>query len=486
MSGDRGAEVLALLPEVLLLLGAVGGLLVGLWTPQRRQGRVRIIALIACVASAVTAVIALPRPRTAVFEGTWIIDTTTGVVRITVALGVAVAIVLATPTVAGHPRETEAYVLMLLGGLGTVAFAASGDLLLLVGAYLLASFPLYALAGFFKDRRGVEATLKYYLMGVFSAVFLLIGIAALVLAGGATGYGALTTRLADAPTPLLAVGVLGVLVGVAFKAGAVPVHFWVPDVTAGAGPAMGAYITTIPKLGAVAAAFRLVAEPFAAVPLNVPLLVGVIAAASMTLGNLAAFNQTEVLRLLGYSTISQVGYLLMVVAVAARTDLGVPALAVYLAGYAVTNLGAFAAAVAAPRARTLTDWATAVGSRRWIVVSLVVCLLGLVGTPPTAVFVGKLTVFAATWDGGMIWLVVLAAANTVASLFYYLRWITVGVSGTAALPDAPAPGGTGSRTGAGTAQLTLAAPQIVLHAAAIVSVLLGVGSGLWLALTLSS
>ena len=219
--------------------------------------------------------------------------------------------------------------------------------------------------------------------------------------------------------------------------------------------------------------------------MNAPLLVAVLAAASMTLGNLAAFSQTEVLRLLAYSTVSQVGYLFMVVAVAARTDLAVPALAVYLAGYAVTNIGAFAAVAAAPTARTIADWTAAVGRRRWLVASLVVCLLGLVGTPPTAVFVGKLAVFSAAWDGALVWLVVLAAVNTVASLFYYLRWIAPGVLGTSTAVGTPSPpGASGGRSAAGTAQRTALRPAVILHSAALVSLLLGIGSGMWLAFAL--
>jgi NADH-quinone oxidoreductase subunit N len=487
VTGDRSAEVVTLLPELLLLLGAVGGLLLGLWTPQHRQGRVGGVAVLACLASAVAAAMALPDPPMAVFEGTWVIDGTTGVVRITVALATAVLVVLASPSLLGHPRQTEAYVLMLLAALGTIALGAATDLLLLVAAFLLASFPLYALAGFAKDTRGTEATLKYYLMGAFSGVLMMVGVTALVLATGATGYADLALALPGASASVAAVGVLGVLTGVAFKAGAVPVHFWVPDVTAGTTPAMAAFITTVPKLGAVAAAFRLLAEPFAAAPVAAPLLVAVIAAASMTLGNLAAFTQTEVLRLLAYSTVSQVGYLFMVVAVAARTDLAVPALAVYLAGYAVTNIGAFAAVAATPTARTITEWAAAVGPHRWLIVSLVVCLLGLVGTPPTAVFVGKLAVFAATWDGALVWLVVLAAVNTVASLFYYLRWIAPAFTGVAADPIAAEGGaGRGPRTAAGTAQDTRAAvATLILHAAAVGSLLLGLGAGLWLGVGVS-
>jgi len=488
--GGMGDDPLALLPELLLLLGAVAGLLLGLWTPQHRQARVGWLVVLACLASAIAAAADLGSPPQAVYGGTWMIDTTTGVVRITVALATAAAVWIAASSLRGHPRQTEAYVLMLLGALGAVALAASGDLLMLVAGYLLASVPLYALAGFAKDSRGVEAALKYYLMGALVGVVTLVGVASLVLATGATGYSEIAAALPTAPAPLLALGFLGVLAGVGFKAGAVPVHFWVPDVTAGTTPAMAAYITTIPKLGAVAAAFRLLAEPFAAAPLNLPLLVAVLAAASMTLGNLAAFAQTEVQRLLAYSTISQVGYLLMVVAVAARTDLAVPALAVYLAGYAVTNLGAFAIAAALPTARTLGEWAGAV-TGRWLVVTLVVCLLGLVGTPPTAVFVGKLAVFAAAADGGLMWLVVLAAANTVASLFYYLRWIVA-----AATPASPASSGTLTATGTtqgtrqpgavlvetSTARPTrpLRGPAAAAHTAATTSVLLGVGAGLWL------
>lgn len=470
MSGG-GEAWPALLPEALLLLGAVGGLLLGLWTPQHRQRRVRFLATAACLASAGAAASALADPAQRIFEGTWVVDATTGVVRIVVALGVAALVWLAAPSLAGHPRETEAYVLMLLGGLGSVALAASGDLLLLVAAYLLASTPLYALAGFDKDPAGTEATMKYYLMGAFVGVLLLTGVAVLVLAAGTTGYAELATRLPEAPAALLAVGTVGALAGVAFKAGAVPVHFWVPDVTAGTRPPMAAYLTTIPKLGAVAAAFRLLAEPFADLPVDVPLLVAVVAAASMTLGNLAAFAQTDVLRLLAYSTISQVGYLFMVVAVAARSDLAGPALAAYLAAYAVTNIGAFAAVVAVPAARTITDWAAAAARRRWLVASLVVCLLGLVGTPPTAVFAGKLAVFTATWDGALAWLVVVAAVNTVASLFYYLRWIAPAF---VAVPSDEAAAPPAARTGPAV---------VVLHGAAALSVLLGLGVGGWLAVT---
>lgn len=477
------ANPLDLLPELLLLLGAVGGLLLGLWTPQDKQGRVRMLVIVAALASAAAAVVDLTEPDKGVFDDSWMIDTTTGVVRIIVALATASTALLSSTSLAGHPRETEAYVLMMLAALGTIALAASNDLLMLAAAYLLASVPLYALAGFAKDTRGVEAALKYYLMGALVGVLMLVGIAALILAAGTGNYFELTTALPQASMPLVALGVIGVLAGMAFKAGAVPVHFWVPDVTAGTTPAMAAFITTIPKLGAVAAAFRLVAEPLAQIPLDVSLLVAVIAAASMTLGNLAAFQQTEVLRLLAYSTVSQVGYMFMVVAVAGQSEYAVPALVIYLAGYAVTNLGAFAAAAALPAARSLTGWAEGVRGRPWLVLSLAVLLLGLVGTPPTAVFIGKLAIFTATADGNLVWLVVLGAVNTVASLFYYLRWIAPAARAAFAGPVRAdqVPDGTDTRVAPeSTGAQVLRGPEGLVHAAAVLSVLLGIGAGVGL------
>ncbi|UER55514.1 NADH-quinone oxidoreductase subunit N [Kineosporiaceae bacterium SCSIO 59966] len=468
MTGSRATELLALLPEILLLAGAVGGLLLGLWTPQRRQGRVAVLTLTALGGAAAAAAAGLAGGDRVVFSGTWTVDAVTGVVRLSVALATAGFVVLARARFAGHPRETEVYVLGLLGAIGASALAASSDLLLLAAAYLLASVPLYALAGFVKDARAVEASLKYYLMGALVGVLMLVGVAALVLATGRTGYAALAVGLAEAPRGLTAVGVLGLLAGVAFKAGAVPVHFWVPDVTAGTTPAVGAFLTTVPKVGAVAAAFRLLAEPFAQVAVDVTLVVALLAAASMTLGNLAAFRQDDPLRLLAYSAISQVGYLFMVVAVAGRTDVAVPALAVYLVGYAVTNVGAFAAVAALPGARTISDWATGVRHRPWVVLSLTVALLGLVGTPPTVVFVGKLAVFTATGDGGLMWLVVVGAVNTVASLFYYLRWLAPAFR---AVTEQAAPGPRDV-----PAPLTMA-PAAVLHCSAAGAVVLGIAAG---------
>ncbi len=408
---DMNENPLALIPELALLTGAVLGLLLGSWLPRRRQWVVRLLAVVSCLVGLAATVAAMGAVPELVFGGSYAVDAATNAVRIIVLAVTLLVICLSIETVRGHRRETEFYVLVLLGALGAIVLVGASDLLLLVAAYLLASIPLYALAGFAKDAPGTEAAMKYYLMGALLGVVMITGVTVLYGAGGATGYRALASSLPGAPQPAVAVGVVAVLAGLLFKIGAVPAHFWVPDVTEGASTPVAAFVTTIPKIGGLAAAYRLVAEALPDVSVDWPLLLAILATASMTLGNLAAFFQDNVRRLLAYSTISQVGYLLMAVAVATRTDLGLRALLFYLAAYAVTNLGAFAVVAEFPHASRIEDYRGLARRHPGLAAVLVVCLLGLVGTPPTAVFLGKLEVFAAAIDGGFTWLAVVAVVK---------------------------------------------------------------------------
>ncbi|MFI7679057.1 NADH-quinone oxidoreductase subunit N [Actinophytocola sp. NPDC049390] len=447
MTGDMAATMLAdlvlLMPELLLAGTAVVGLLLGSFLPRHRQWLVRALAAAATVVALVYTVVDWPDEAASVFSGTYAVDTATALARVAVLVSVLLVLAMATPRIAGHARETEFVVLLLLGALGAVMLAGANDLLLLAAAYLLASVPLYALVAFAKDSLSTEASLKYYLLGALLGTVMLFGVMILAGVGMGSDYVTLHHTVGMAPAAAAAVGVVALLAGLLFKAGAVPGHFWVPDVTEGTSPPVGAIVTTIPKIGAVVALYRLAAIPFAATDLDWSLLIAVLAAVTMTLGNLGAFFQTNVRRLLAYSTISQLGYLLMAVAVADRADLALSSLLLYVAAYSVTNLGAFAVVCALPQAHTLDDFRGLRRRRPWLAVSLAVCLLGLVGTPPTGVFAGKLTIFTATADAGLWWLLVVAAVNTVASVFYYLRWI---VPAMRSGDDLPPPDRTSTRT----------------------------------------
>ena len=414
-------DTLALLPEILVLAGAVIGLLAGSFLPRERQAITRYVSVAALAVSAVAAAAAIAAPASSIFAGSFAVDVATGAVRLIVPLSTIFVIVLGKEEFSGSSRESETYSLLLLSSLGAMVMAGAADLLILAGSFLLASIPLYALVGLSRKPGAAEAALKTYLIGALLGIALLLGVTILFGIGGSTAYSTLRLTLTEAPSAAVAAGVLAVLAGLMFKAGGVPGHFWVPDATQASGTAVAAFLTSIPKIGAIIAAYRLIdmLPPVG----NWPLLIAVLATASMTLGNLAAFWQDDVRRLLGWSTVSQVGYLLLPVAVAGQATLALPSMLLYLAGYAVTNLTAFAVVAALPERRTIADFRGAAASHPWLSLALVVSLLSLVGTPPTAVFVGKLTTFAAAWDGGLAWLVVVAAVNTVASLFYYLRWL---------------------------------------------------------------
>lgn len=414
-------DVLALLPEIFVLAGAVIALLAGSFLPRERQTVTRYVSMAALALSTVTAALAIAAPASPIFAGSFAIDIATGAVRLIVPLSTIFVIVLGKEELSGSSRESETYSLLLLSALGAMVMAGATDLLVLSGSFLLASIPLYALVGLSRKPGAAEAALKTYLIGAVLGIALLLGVTILFGIGGSTTYSTLRLTLSDAPSAAVIAGVLAILGGLMFKAGGVPGHFWVPDATQASGTAVAAFLTSIPKIGAIIATYRLIdmLPPMG----NWPLLIAVLASASMTLGNLAAFWQDDVRRLLGWSTVSQVGYLLLPVAVAGQSTLALPSMLLYLAGYAATNLTAFAVVAALPARRKIADFRGVAASHPWLSFALVVSLLSLVGTPPTAVFVGKLTAFVAAWDGGLAWLVVVAAVNSVASLFYYVRWL---------------------------------------------------------------
>jgi NADH-quinone oxidoreductase subunit N len=460
---------LDLLPELCLLIGALFGLVAGLFTPRARQGRVALIAAAAAAAAVVTAGVQWAGPTRIAFDS-YRVDDTTGAVRVIVAASLLPLIALLRQQFRGHARETEVYVLVLLAALGATTLAGTDDLLLLMAAYILATVPLYALIGFAKDSPGTEAAMKYYLMGALFGLIMLAGITVLFGLAGQTAYPALAAGLAHAPRGALVVGVVALVAGLAFKIGAVPAHFWVPDAAAGTTPAVAAFVTTVPKIGAFAALFRLFDGPLQDVDVDWRLLLAIVAVASMTLGNFAAFFQRDPRRLLGYSTISQVGYLLLPLVVAGRVEAASSGLLYYLAAYALSNIGAFAVVAALPRLRSLADYRGLAVSHPALAFALAVSLLGLIGTPPLAVFIGKLTAFTVAVDGDYAWLAFVAAVNTVASVFYYLRWIA---------PAFTRPPGNEWPSRANTAMW----PQLTAYGCSLGALTLGVIAGLVLTTT---
>ncbi len=446
---------LLMLPEMLMFGGALAVLLCGSFLPRRLLWATRLLAMASVTAALVVAAVQLCGPARTAFDGAFTVDAVTGAGRLIVAAAMLVVLAVAGEEIAGSARESETYTLLLCSASGILVLTGADDLLVLAAGYLLASIPLYGLIGLARSQRGAEAAMKAYLMGALFGILLLLGVAVIFAATATTRYAELSGGLAAGATAVAAAGLVGVLAGLMFEAGAVPAHFWVPDAAQGANGSTAMFLTTVPKVGALVALYRLVSAFPADTAWSV--MVAVLAVTSMTLGNLAAFWQQDPRRLLGWSTVSQVGFVLVPVVVVGRSDLALPSLLFYLAGYTVTNIAAFAVTTALPSRREIGDYRGLGRSRPWLAAALLVALLGLLGTPPTAVFVGKLTTASAAWDGGMAWLAVVVFANTLISLFYYLRWIAPSFqrAGDEDHDDGSRPWSTGVAVGAAAVSLAL-------------------------------
>jgi NADH-quinone oxidoreductase subunit N len=314
----------------------------------------------------------------------------------------------------------EYYALVLFGTLGAMLMVAAQDLLMLFVALETLSVPLYVLAGFARDhRRSQEASLKYFLLGSFASGLFLYGVALVYGAAGGTGLRAVSEATSGVP---LLVGVGLLVVGLGFKAAAVPFHAWAPDVYQGAPLPAAAFMSVLAKVGAVGALLRLLPGALGGLAASWQPLVAALAAATMVVGNLAALRQGSVKRMLAYSSVAHGGYALIGVAAGER---GVWSAVYYLAVYAFMNLGAFGTLVFLERAGWEADEVEDLhgfGERSpAAAAAFAVFMASLTGLPPTAGFLGKFYLFTAALDAGLLWLALVGVATSVVSVAYYLR-----------------------------------------------------------------
>lgn len=321
----------------------------------------------------------------------------------------------------------EAYLLMLASLIGMNLMAVSSDLVMLFLAIETASIPLYVLSGFMlNDDKSTEAGFKYLLFGILTTTFMLYGLSLLFGFSGTTNIAKLAELFkVGVISPLAAFAVLAfVLVGIGFKVAFVPFHFWSPDVYEGAPTPVAGFLSTASKAAGYAVLIRLffVAFPDPSLSISWTTTLAIIAAVTMTMGNLLALPQTNIKRLLAYSSIAHTGYTL--IGVVAFTQLGAASVVFYLAAYVLTNLLAFGVAMAFSKVTGFEDIREYAGmSRRspWLGIMMLAAFLSLTGMPPFGGFVAKVVVFAAGVQAGYTWLVILGVINSVIGAYYYLN-----------------------------------------------------------------
>jgi NADH-quinone oxidoreductase subunit N len=318
-------------------------------------------------------------------------------------------------------HQGEYYGLVLMAQAGAYFLAVGTELITIFVGLETMSISFYVLAGFLRrSRRSNEAALKYLLLGAFSSGLLAYGFSLLYGLAGSTYFGDIAAAVAARPAfdPLTVLAILTVSAGILFKIAAAPFHMWAPDVYEGAPTAVTAYLAVGSKLGSLALLLRLFLGPLgAAREAWEPLLI-VAAMVSLTVGNLAAVTQSNVKRLLAYSSIAHAGYLLL--GVVAGNATGLRGVAVYAAAYALMTLGAFAVLLAV-HGEEMTDLNGLARRHPATAAVMVLFLVSLAGLPPTAGFVGKYYIFLALIEAGRYGLAVVGAVYVAVALFYYFR-----------------------------------------------------------------
>ncbi|MAW63161.1 MAG: NADH-quinone oxidoreductase subunit L [Acidobacteria bacterium] len=423
-AGFSGLDFYYILPELVLTGGALLVLLLSVIVPRRDSVLLGItLATLAATAAALSSFVGVDATAS---RGLLAIDGFAIFFKVIALLSAALTVLMSAPYLRVEGvRAGEYYFLILCATLGMMFMASGLDLITLFIGLETMAIAFYVLAGFLKSNpRSNEAAVKYFLLGAFSLGILLYGMSLLYGATGTTKLEGIAAALSGQDVGVvLVLAVVLVGAGMGFKIAAVPFHMWAPDVYEGAPTPVTAFLSVGSKAASFAMLLRIFFEGLPALAAEWKMLFWVLAVVTMTVGNIAALTQSNLKRMLAYSSIAHAGYLLIGVVVG--TARGVEAMLVYLGVYLFMQLGAFAIVTVMRRSDVIGDELKDLNglSKRSPIAAFAMLffMLSLGGIPPTAGFMGKMWLFGAAVDGGAIWLAVLAVANSAVSLYYYLR-----------------------------------------------------------------
>ena len=417
-------------PYTLLTVWACILLLVDLFIPKERKG---ITALLSALGLAITLGFTLAQigNERSGFTGMVVLDGFSTFVNALLLVSGLLGVALAYGYVKRMNIERgEYYTLLLFSVTGMMLMAQASDLIVVFIALELLSIPLYVLAAFNRTKsESEEAGLKYFLLGAFATGFVVYGTALVFGATGSTNLSAIVTSAsAGTSSLLLTIGAALILVGFGFKIAAVPFHMWTPDVYQGAPSAVTAFMSSGAKIAGFAALLRVFATAFPSLATDMTDVLWALAAATMILGNVIAISQTNIKRLLAYSSIAHAGYILMAFVPYGNPtvrDVSIAAGLFYLVSYAVTNFGAWGVVIALEKAEgkglEIADYAGLGRKYPALAAAMTVFMLSLIGFPPTLGMVGKFYLFRSVIAGGYTWLAIIGVLTSLISAYYYLR-----------------------------------------------------------------
>lgn len=454
MTHELSVSLAAVLPEILLLIGACAVLLVDVVRQKRLPDgnvlgnasltdtswlRVDRLAQMALVLPAIALLWMYGAPTIYAFERMVVVDDLATFLKLCALIATSMTLVYAGAYVRERDMfKGEFYALALFALLGQMIMVSASNMLVVYLGLELMSLSLYALAALRRDHaQSTEAAMKYFVLGALASGFLLYGMSMLYGGAGTLDLGIISRGVnsAAADRTFFVFGVVFIVAGLAFKLGAVPFHMWVPDVYQGTPTAVTLLIAGAPKLAAFGIVFRLLSEGLIGVAYDWQQMLMVLSVASLVIGNLVAIAQTNFKRMLAYSTIAQIGFVLLglLSGVIDGNSNSAPdaysASMFYIITYVLTTLGTFGIIQVLARsgfeAEDLHDL-RGVGKRApWLGFVMIVLMFSLAGIPPTVGFYAKLSVLQATVEAGHIWLAVLAVLASLVGAFYYLRVIKI-------------------------------------------------------------
>lgn len=405
-----------IMPEIIMTVSAMALLMLELILKNKG-----ILALIGIITGAVV-LYTIPMSHGVTFGGMFISDNYSSYFKLIFIINLTLTILISLKYMQRQKSEHgEYYSLLLFATVGMMLMASAGNLIVLYLGLELMALSTYILAGMKRhDIKSNEAAMKYFLLGSFSSAILLYGISLI--------YGLTTTtdiyKIAEhlqttEVTPLLLLGMVLFVVAFSFKIAAAPFHMWAPDVYEGAPTSVTAFLSVGPKAAGFAVMGRVFYTAFESIQAEwTAILIG-ISILTMAVGNIAALVQTNIKRMLAYSSIAHAGYILL--GIIAGTNEGLHAMTTYILIYAFMNIGAFAIVILLEKGDELKDYEGLAKSHPLVAALMGVFMFSLIGIPPTAGFIGKFNLFIAVVDAGYTWLVVIAVVFTAISAFYYLR-----------------------------------------------------------------
>jgi NADH-quinone oxidoreductase subunit N len=432
---DLLTNMKVVLPMTVIIAWACVLLLVDLFIPKGRKGWTALLAALGLLLCLGLTIVQFGQASSG-FNGMVIYDGYSFFLNILFLSSGLAGIALAYDYIKRMEIERgEYYVLLLFSISGMMLMSQANDLIVVFLALELLSIPLYVLAGFARPRvESEEASLKYFLMGAFAGGFVVFGIALVFGATGTTNlsavFAAINSHIAN--LPLLTMGAALILVGLGFKIAAVPFHMWTPDVYHGSPSSVSAFMSVGAKAGGFAALLRIFVSAFPGLSTDLTMILWTISALTMFLGNVVAIAQSNIKRLLAYSSIAHAGYILMALVPYGNTAVSsetISAALFYLVAYALTSFGAWAVVIAVEKEEgqglALDDYAGLARKYPLLAASMAIFMLSFTGVPPTLGFMGKFFLFRTVIQGGYLGLALIGVFTSLISAYYYLRVIVI-------------------------------------------------------------